>query len=283
MYARAKVPVSCGELAQGVWQGEPFLVTCPVDIYVEATVSDEFSEWEGMGEKTLDALKIWREQNHIQNFAYGIRLLSPVPRGKGMASSSADIAAALSAASVAVGSPLTAAQIGRIAAAVEPTDGVFFPGLVRMNHLTGEIQENLGNPPPLNIIVFDSGGAVDTLTFARPATNDRHIAAYGEALSLLAELTAENIGKAATVSAQANQAILPKPRLDELTEFCRRHGALGINVAHSGTVVGILFAAELDGETLFAHAANIGWRFPELRFLANTRLISGGIVTEKNS
>ncbi len=28
-----RVPGSCGEIMQGYWQGEPFLVTCPIDRY----------------------------------------------------------------------------------------------------------------------------------------------------------------------------------------------------------------------------------------------------------
>ena len=33
-----RVPGSCGEIMQGYWQGEPFLVTCPIDRYSTVTV-----------------------------------------------------------------------------------------------------------------------------------------------------------------------------------------------------------------------------------------------------
>lgn len=49
------------------------------------------------------------------------------------------------------------------------------------------------------------------------------------------------IAKAATTSAFANQKILYKENLEEIYDIAIKNGGLGINVAHSGSVIGVLF------------------------------------------
>ena len=49
------------------------------------------------------------------------------------------------------------------------------------------------------------------------------------------------IGRGATVSAVANQQVLFNPHLEAALEFSREVGSVGVNVAHSGTVIGLLF------------------------------------------
>ena len=49
------------------------------------------------------------------------------------------------------------------------------------------------------------------------------------------------LGQVATTCSRINQAYLPKPRFEKLEELMRRVGAVGIQVAHSGTVAGLLF------------------------------------------
>jgi uncharacterized protein involved in propanediol utilization len=50
------------------------------------------------------------------------------------------------------------------------------------------------------------------------------------------------IGEVATRSAELNQAQCAKRHLNRMVEICREIGALGVAVAHSGTMVGILVA-----------------------------------------
>jgi uncharacterized protein involved in propanediol utilization len=45
----------------------------------------------------------------------------------------------------------------------------------------------------------------------------------------------------ATTCSRINETYLPKPRFAEIEEVVRRSGAVGLQVAHSGTVVGLLF------------------------------------------
>ena len=158
-----RVPGSCGELAQGVHKGKPYLVTCPIDAYTTVWVSDSWQGQAGLGEKSCLALKLTLDFLGKTSFPYGIRLESELPHGKGMASSSADIAAVSAAAAAALGKRLSPEEIFRIATAIEPTDPVFFPGHVCANQQDGSIYAEYADWPQLKIAIFDTGGTVDTL------------------------------------------------------------------------------------------------------------------------
>ena len=284
MAIHIKVPGSAGELIQGTLDGEPFLVTCPIDVFTDVYVTNKQESL--LKEKSQAALSKTLQYLNLPTFSQGLRLVSELPQGKGMASSSADIAAVCQAVAIATGrQPLTEAIIAKIAASIEPTDGVFCKGIVCINHLDGVIKKQWQKNLPLALLLFDLGGSVDTLCFNSrsdlAALNKGKEAAMHEAVRLL-ELGLETddfskIGQAATISAFANQTILPKPHLDKLHAIAMAHGALGINIAHSGTIVGMIF---LESE-LFYQSANciaaVKKFCPAVSFLNQARIISGGI------
>lgn len=286
MKLTVKVPGSCGELVQGTREGVPFLVTCPVNLYTTVTVTDENMAHRGLGAKAEKALERTLHYLGETSFPYGITLSSELPIGKGMASSSADIAAVCYAVAAVFGHEITAPEVSRIAAGIEPTDGIFFDGVVRLNHMTGECYEALGVLPRIQIAIFDTGGAVDTLDFHQrkdlgelSEKNERQTDA---ALALLSEpRTAASIAAAATKSAVANQSILHKAKLKEIIEEARALGALGINVAHSGTILGVLFSPDRKKLFVEKQAAVLQQKFPHLTFLQSAELISGGADIEK--
>ena len=49
------------------------------------------------------------------------------------------------------------------------------------------------------------------------------------------------VGQVATASAHINQQFLPKPHFNKFQAVVEQVGAVGFQVAHSGTIVGILF------------------------------------------
>ena len=113
-----RVPGSCGELIQGVLPDGPFLITCPIDCYAAVRISDRFTGWYGMGSKAKSAMKRTLVLLGEKEFPWGIRLESELPQGKGMSSSSADIAATAVGVAQALGYELSAAYILREAAAI---------------------------------------------------------------------------------------------------------------------------------------------------------------------
>ncbi len=253
----ARAPGTCGELLQGTLNDMHIHVTCPVNLYStvevilkpgqsDITVNQPYSKVQAAIAKTL---AFWG----LPNCGAEAWVQSALPVGKGMASSTADITAACVAASEAVGKFIAPADIARIALSIEPTDGLMFPGLVLFDHVAGKNYRQMAKPPEINIMVIDTGGTVDTGEFnARgnlPALNRQKEKTIRQALKVMEEgLTtgdAHKIGQAATMSALANQQTINKPELDEIIAIARAFDALGVNTAHSGTVLGILYNRDL--------------------------------------
>ncbi|MBX6378176.1 MAG: hypothetical protein IRY95_06455, partial [Clostridia bacterium] len=178
-------------------------------------------------------------------------LTNPLPAGKGFGTSTADIAAALAAVSAWSGAPLTAEEVAALAARVEPTDGSMLEGLVCFDHRSGRLLERLPPLPPLEVLALDTGGRVDSVAFNRredlAAAERAKEPAVREALQVLRQALRagdpEGVGAAATLSAFAHQVILPKPALASVWRVGHREGAVGVAVAHSGTLIGLLFDA----------------------------------------
>ncbi|GAI26504.1 unnamed protein product, partial [marine sediment metagenome] len=147
----------------------------------------------------------------------------------------------------ALGEEISSQEIVKIALSIEPTDGTLFNDIVIFDHRNGALFKILGKAPDMKIFVIDLGGKVDTLEFNKKDLTEINRQREGEvkeALKLVEEgIKGENpelIAKGATISAFSNQKILYKPALDRIWKISQDAGALGINVAHSGTVVGIL-------------------------------------------
>lgn len=211
-----------------------------------------------------------------------MEITSPIPRSKGLGSSSADVSATVFATGLALGIELDPATVARIAITVEPSDGVMFPGLALLDHREGRILEILGPPPPMEIVALDFGGTVDTVEFN--AVDRRHLwqsiqTEVDEALRLVKtgvrDLDPWAIGRGATISAQASQSVLPKAKLPSVLSFAETVGAAGVNVGHSGTIIGVLLdAKERRGKSVYRQARE---SFPEAEAVHHFRLMGGGV------
>jgi L-threonine kinase len=279
-------PGTCGELVQGFVDGQDFLVNCPVDLYSRAalTPSGEVGlqlEQPGKHGKVARAVEVvCRSCNVDAN--HRLVVDSQIPRGKGMASSTADITAALEAFCRSQSLTLSDRQFAQVLAQVEPSDCVHFPGIAHLNHLTGELFEVLPAPQGLRVLVVDCGGEVDTVSFNRERARE----VYGDNRStIVAALALLKLGlrtgdlravaHAATLSAELSQRILFKAPFRRLLERSIAHGALGVNCAHSGTVLGILYReADRLGASL---RSLVETHFKSsLRFVGDHRIIAGG-------
>ena len=284
--ATVRAPGVCGELAQGVIEGIHFLVTCPVDFYSRVKV-DIYSDGPGV-EAPQDcdkaAAAVRRTLFQLKNAKVRAKLTinNPIPRGKGMASSSADLAAAIAATGLALGEEISPYQIAQIALSIEPTDGIMIPGVALFDHRAGIIRESLGPPPPMEIVALDLGGTVDTVQFNMVDRFQRWQsvdAQTGEALRLLRQGIEEQdpvlVGRGASISAEASQTVLAKPRLAEVREFAESVGAVGVNVGHSGTIMGVLLdARERRGKSTYHKALSA---FPDAESVYHFRLLGGGV------
>lgn len=197
-----------------------------------------------MLERVLKHLDIVPEATGMLRIEYE----STIPVGKGLASSTADIAATAQATARFYGHELSPETLAELCVAVEPTDSTLFSSLTLFDHQTAETQISLGWAPDLKLLLLESPDVVLTEDFHK---RDRRAALLARE-PLLAQawklLTAaceqqdpQRLGEAATLSAIASQDLLPKPGFSELHALADKGKIYGLNVAHSGSVAGLIY------------------------------------------
>ena len=181
-----------------------------------------------------------------------VEIVSDVPRGMGMGSSTADVTATIRAVADYHGVALSREEVGRLAVLAEcAADSIMIDDrVVLFAHRDGVVLETLGHRlPPLLVVGCDTqpGVRVDTLGLPPAEYDDREVATFGVLRCALRRAVATGdaalLGRVATASARINQRFLPKPGLEELLELGLAHGGCGVQVAHSGTVAGLVFDA----------------------------------------
>lgn len=283
------VPLTCGELVQGVVDDHPFLVSCPIDRFARVRVTiNSTGEVIGPPNHPKALTAVMRTLRCLKHPDVGVTLeVKPsLPRSRGFGTSTADVVGAIVATARAVGHTLTPEHVARLAASVEPSDSTMFPGLALFDYRNGSHGEFLGPAPALAVVVLDFGGGIDTVAYnARldlglvRRQNSLHVQALALLRDGLARRDLAAIGEAATLSACANQPINPKPQLDAVLALTERAGGFGVCCAHSGTVLGILAPpdARYVGDILGrARAA-----FPELVAGWVAQLVNGGARTNQ--
>lgn len=238
-----------GELLQGsLDSGLPFLVTFPIRAGTTAYFTGDAP---GDGVNVMPTGKV-KSRRLAEEFlsALGLpvrgvlRLLSDLPEGKGMASSSADLVATARAIADYWRHPMPTSLVQRCMARIEPSDGVMFDDVVVFAHREARLLERLGRVPPAVVIGLDEGGQVDTIEYNHALSHRRRNGVYPRLLDDLREgfqrgdLAA--VGRVATRSALLNQEYLHKRRLDDLLRISDECGGLGVITTHSGTCLGVL-------------------------------------------
>lgn len=279
-------PGSCGELIQGFIKGKKLLVSLPIEMYAKVTVK------EGQGnhhqllpkmrsalQETLKRLDISNDVLERLNFSF----YNDLPKGKGMASSTADIGSLIKAVAKFLGEDLSISQIASIALSIEPTDSVLFDKLTLFDYIEGSFSEEIGLCPELNIVILEGYGGINTVEFNQnnsfrpnPLLEKEMDKAYFLLQKGIKELNYELLGQGSLISARINQQILEKVYLENLIETAMKNCAAGINVAHSGTVTGVLVDPEKgDPERIKAIFSEEHWKRYFQRVYI-TKTVSGG-------
>jgi len=255
----AVCPASCGELLQGHIMGSEKLISYPIDLYSSVTITE--------------AKGVVREKSIAKSYAavgatfehLGLKAMhsdcirltidSNIPRGKGMASSTADIAASAVAAAAYAGSSLSETELAAICASIEPTDSTIFNQITLFDHVAGKAARSYGEFPSCAVMVLEGKACINTLDFHSLKSNK--LIAQGEsqmkkALALFEDGISTSdlgkIGQAAIISALEREKVLKKPGLEWIIDTAIRLGAYGVNAAHSGSVLGILCGNGFDAE-----------------------------------
>ncbi|MEV6512394.1 GHMP kinase [Streptomyces sp. NPDC051642] len=284
-------PSHHGELLQGVFEDDGVLrrglVTLPCSLFASNAVV-RLSPWQpeltvtpAWKTKALGAARTTLEVLGLSDYGGELELRSDIAVGRGLGSSTSDVTAAIFAVLSAVGRTLAPERIARIAVAAEAaTDPlVYFDRMVLFAHREGLVIEDFHRPvPPLAVVGFSATEKeIDTLALPRARYNAWEIECFRALRGLMRRAVARGdhreLGRIATASARINQRFLPVPRFDRVLEIAEETEALGVQVAHSGTVASLLFAPHQPG--LEQRTALAVRRLAELRITDHWRYTAG--------
>ncbi|WP_448567130.1 GHMP family kinase ATP-binding protein [Thalassotalea ganghwensis] len=199
-------------------------------------------------EKSFTALKIYCQQQSVEWPSGRWSFYSDLQVARGMASSTADIVATLRCAASYFGKKLTTNEILSILSKLERSDSVFLDRLALFSSSKHEIIHQFKKMPPLYALYMHEADEVETdgtktmlLDFYQQHYRDylqlNHFAQHA-----FQECDLQAICKVATLSAQLSQQILPKLHFEQIMQAQKKFDADGVITAHTGSVIGLLYA-----------------------------------------
>ncbi|MET9723736.1 GHMP family kinase ATP-binding protein [Streptomyces zaomyceticus] len=186
-----------------------------------------------------------------------LRLAGDVPVGLGMGSSTSDVIATVRAVADSYGLRLAPGTVARLAVRAErASDPLMLDARpVLFAQREGRILEVLGPAlPPLVVVGCTLGGGdpVDTLALPEREVSDADLQEFERLRALLRRAMETGdvrlLGSVATASARRGQQVLNHPEFAAMTAIARRFGAVGVQIAHSGSVAGVLFDPAAPGD-----------------------------------
>lgn len=245
----ARCPGSCGELIQGWILGSEKLISCPIDWYstVEVCRGTPHPDERPLTRRMVNTLLARWDYPLSMSQTLRIEVDSTLPIAKGMASSTADLAATAVATAMHLGHSFSESDLAALCVSLEPTDSTLFRSLTLFDHLHARTQIACKPAPEFDLLVLESPRVLRTADYhrqPREAVLKAHASTLAQAWENIQTACESNcaslLGEAATLSAIASQTLLPKPGFDTLLALVESCGLYGLNVAHSGSVVGLL-------------------------------------------
>ena len=244
------VPATCGEILQGVGPDGPLLVSLPIDLTgtVQVTLTDEpvVAVAPDLPKARL-ALGLALQRVSWPGGA-AVQLGGEVPVGRGMGSSTVDVAGVIHGVVTAAGVELLPRELVRLMTQVEPSDSSPPGGLWAIDHVGGRSAAKLGDVPAnWWLVAVDNGAPVDTVALH----HDRGAgpALPGGIIAVTPWHDPVQVARVATESALRNQERLPHFAFDAVFRCSRAINALGVCVAHSGSLCAVICQdAALAGE-----------------------------------
>jgi len=298
--ATATMQAALGEWVQGWIGGGEALVSLVVawKSSVEVCIPDENDTFRQAGEKALRAFETAKrifsgngKSGTIPSDGF-INVINPLPPARGLATSTMDIAGTFAAVAACADRRPTDEELLSLCSDIEPSDGIMFKGLALVDHINGKLIERLPPPPDMHIVALIPSRTLDTADYRRNASTlnairagaREHELAYETLKRGLEKSDAALVAQGATLSAEAQQRIMPCGEWDVITETARASGALGIAVAHSGTASGILYApSNKFGADLAENMLRSAYSNPLAPKAAvrRTTVSGGGFLSEK--
>lgn len=273
-----------GELVQGVFEDDlgrlhRGLVTLPLDglrstARIRLAPDSELKVRPQSKMKALRAAQLTLAELGVLRAGGMLEIFSKIPVGHGYGSSTADVVASIKVAAAALGIKLSPAAISRLAVSAEiASDATAFEAeAVLFAQREGEVLEHFGGPlPPFILIGFisDHSTQIDTLELAPARYDLEEIQLFRVLRGLVARAVKHQdpklLGRAATLSATTSQRHLPKPHFEFLLKIAERHSALGVQVAHSGSLCGLMLepsVPESHCQCIISDLKSAGFRNP---------------------
>ncbi|MCC0645937.1 MULTISPECIES: cobalamin biosynthesis protein [unclassified Clostridioides] len=283
-------PASCGEFVQGIIDDEEYLCSYAINMYSKVCIEEKLKDINlGRHKSRIAIEKVFEKFNlpkkDTKNISLNIN--SKIPVGKGMASSTADIGATIKATLSLIDKDLNSEEISKLAAEIEPTDSIFINKNSIFNPLNGTVIKYLGNITNAKVIILEPNKVLDTMKIRMRKDYSKLKIENKETIKKSFALLEEGlkkddlslVGEACTLSSLANENIEKKEYLNEIIKISKLYGAYGVNIAHSGTVIGILIDKLMNDKKLIdvLYESNINSVYNKIYTLD---IIDGGIKGE---
>lgn len=239
-------PGSCGELIQGRLMERDLLLSCPVNLFTKVRVFE--------CEKAINRFRYQKSSKLVENLlnkwgfegelnSIDLEINSKIPRGRGFASSTADLCAVYRAMISIFNRQFDINELIEECINIEPTDSIIFDEMTLFDYKKGDFYTKLGNYLEFYILVFEGPSIVNTLSFNSmklPPLSDIS-GAYEILKEGMQNKDIEKIANACTISIISNQHRLPYPIIDDILKIKDTTQGLGILGGHSGDVIGIIY------------------------------------------
>lgn len=255
-----------GELIQGVFQDDRGrlrrgLLTLPLGNLASAATflladRPDIGVFPPDRTKAANAAGLALRQLGRSDLGGALAVQSAIPVGHGYGSSTADVIAAIRAVADVFDTTLRPSVISRLAVEAEgASDAVAYQDqAVLFAQREGIVIEHFGDAlPPLVLVGFkaNDGQPVDTLLLPPARYSGEEIQTFAMLRGMAARAVRYQdprlLGQAATLSARISQRHLAKAQFSAALKIASDFNACGVQVAHSGSLIGILLDAEESG------------------------------------
>lgn len=283
-------PASCGEFVQGMIKEKEYLSSYAINRFSKVTLEEKI---DNINRGPLKSRKAMEEvfkyfdlpKEDLKNISIDIK--SDIPISKGMASSTADIGATIKATLNLIGRDLNEYDICKLATKIEPTDSIYIKENTIFNPLNANVIKKLGCFDSGKVLILEPNDTLSTKhirkkeNYIKLKKQNKYIIEY--AFKLLEQGIRKNdlnlIGQACNISSVANENIHKKKYLSEIMDISKEYGACGVNIAHSGTVIGILLEQDMNETKIIEKIVEkkINKKYKKI-YTAN--IIAGGLRSE---
>ena len=239
-----------------------------------------------MPAKLRRLFRLFCQQNQTKQLPRHLSLvhISRIPVGRGMGSSTADLALLAAGLKKLCKQGCKSGWLARLLPTIEPTDSTIFTPMTIYEQNQGSGWQSLGSlQKKARVLALGQPGSEDTVASRHARPQPPRVSSCFQLLTdAVRQNDLELLGRAATCSSRKWQDRLNYPGLAEIIEISQNCGCAGVNIAHSGNVMGIIYQqdkADIAGFMETIDRRGLSVYYPQQH---KYDIIAGGIRTAKN-